>query len=208
MNGVVNLEEHLARLNRIGIALSAERDLHRLLATILQEARDFTHAEGGTLYSVEGDRLRFQATQNDALDRRGDGTQYAAHEVGQSLPLSRESMAGYVGLTGEVINLEDVYLIPPDRPYRFNPEFDHRHHYRTTSMLMVPMKEADGHILGVLQLINAMDPGWASHPLRPSLGRPGDVAGLAGGGGDPQRPADGGTQGCVRGHHLPPVGRG
>lgn len=158
MNGVTNIEEHLARLNRIGIALSGERDLGRLLTTILQEAREFTHAEGGTLYSVEGDRLRFLTTQNDALDRRGDGTDYALHEAGRLMPLSRESMAGYVGLTGELINLEDVYLIPPDRPFRFNPEFDRRHQYRTTSMLMVPMKDADGNILGVLQLINALDP--------------------------------------------------
>jgi HD-GYP domain-containing protein (c-di-GMP phosphodiesterase class II) len=158
LNGITNLEEHLARLNRIGIALSSERDLTRLLTTILLEARAFTHAEGGTLYGVEGDRLRFLATQNDAIDRRGDGTEYASHEAGQYMPLSHESMAGYVGLTGDLINLENVYLIPPDRPFRFNPEFDRRHEYRTTSMLMVPMKDTNGHILGVLQLINALDP--------------------------------------------------
>jgi len=152
----INLEEHLARLNRIGIALSSERDLGKLLTAILQEARNFTSAEGGTLYGVEGDQLRFLATQNDALDRRG-GEDYAAQEIGQCLPLSTESMAGYVGLTGEVINLQDVYLIPPDRPYRFNRQFDSRHGYRTQSMLMVPMKDVGGDILGVLQLINARD---------------------------------------------------
>jgi len=153
----MNLEDHLARLNRIGIALSSERDLAKLLATILQEARDFTHAEGGTLYGIEGEQLRFLATQNDAIDRRSSGTVYAAHEADEQLPLSHESMAGYVGLTGQVINLEDVYRIPPDRPYRFNPGFDRRHDYRTQSMLMVPMKDAEGDILGVLQLINALD---------------------------------------------------
>ena len=163
----MNLEEHLARLNRIGIALSSERDLDKLLALILQEARDFTHAEGGTLYCVEGDKLRFMATQNDALDRHGEGKDYASHEVGQCLPLTSESMAGYVGLTGEVINLEDVYLIPPDRPYKFNPAFDNRHDYRTQSMLMVPMKDVEGHILGVLQLINALDAGGHVGPFDP-----------------------------------------
>src|SRR5512140_283360 len=83
VNNLMNLDEHLARLNRIGIALSGERDLTRLLTTILQEARDFTHAEGGTLYSVEGEKLRFLATQNDTLDRRGDGTDYSSHATGQ-----------------------------------------------------------------------------------------------------------------------------
>ncbi|HSW45802.1 MAG TPA: HD domain-containing phosphohydrolase [Phycisphaerae bacterium] len=157
MAGIENLEEHLARLNRIGIALSSERDLNKLLTAILQEARAFTHAEGGTLYAVEGDKLWFLATQNDALGRRGERADCTVPHVGQHLPLSPESMAGYVGLTGEVINLEDVYLIPPDRPYHFNQELDRRHDYRTQSMLMVPMKDADGHILGVLQLINALD---------------------------------------------------
>lgn len=163
----MNLEEHLARLNRIGIALSSERDLDKLLALILQEARDFTRAEGGTLYCVEGDKLCFMATQNDALDRGGGGNDYAAHEVGQCLPLTSESMAGYVGLTGLAINLEDVYLIPPDRPYKFNPAFDRRHNYRTQSMLMVPMKDANGHILGVLQLINAQDADGRAVPFDP-----------------------------------------
>jgi len=164
---IISLEEHLARLNRIGIALSSERDLDKLLATILQEARSFTRAEGGTVYSLEAGHLRFLATQNDAIERREGISRRASHLSERTLPLSRESMAGYVGLTGEVINLPDVYRIPADRPYRFNPEFDRRYQYRSQSMLMVPMKEPDGTILGVLQLINARDGGGAVVPFDP-----------------------------------------
>ena len=167
MGNIISLEEHLARLNRIGIALSRERDLDALLATILQEARRFTRAEGGTLYSVEARHLRFLSTQNDALDGREGAQRRLNVAPAQSLPLSKESMAGYVGLTGEVINLADVYRIPADRPYRFNPEFDRCNHYRSQSMLMVPMKEPDGTILGVLQLINARDDSGAVMPFDP-----------------------------------------
>jgi response regulator RpfG family c-di-GMP phosphodiesterase len=71
------------------------------------------------------------------------------------LALSKDSMAGYVGLTGEVINLEDAYRIPQDRPYRFNPEFDRKNDYRSQSMLLVPMKDQEARTVGVLQLINA-----------------------------------------------------
>lgn len=155
MGRIISLEEHLARLNKIGIALSSERNLNKLLATILQEARQFTRAEGGTLYSVEDQHLKFLATQNDAVDVNQDVETGSVRHPEECLPLSKESMAGYVGLTGEVINLADVYHIPADRPYRFNPEFDRRNDYRSQSMLMVPMKEPDGTILGVLQLINA-----------------------------------------------------
>ena len=155
MSRTQNLEQHLARLNEIGIALSSERDLKSLLEKILQEAREFTRAEGGTLYSVEGDVLRFRVSQNDVLTRRAGGAGTSVWFADKRLPLTRDSMAGYVGVTGEVINLADAYDIAPDKPYRFNPEFDRQSNYRTRSMLMVPMPEPNGRIIGVLQLINA-----------------------------------------------------
>jgi HD-GYP domain-containing protein (c-di-GMP phosphodiesterase class II) len=70
------------------------------------------------------------------------------------MPISENSMAGYVALHGEVIELEDAYQIPASRPFRFNPKFDQDSNYRTRSMLTLPMKNAKGEILGVLQLIN------------------------------------------------------
>lgn len=160
-------EDLLARLNQIGIALSSERDLDKLLSTILSEARKFTSAEAGTLYSVEGDKLRFLVTQNDALDQLDGRGAYPISTPGQSMALSRESMAGYVALTGEVINLPDVYAIPPDRPYHFNAEYDRLDGYHSQSMLMVPMTEPDGTILGVLQLINALDGAGQVMPFEP-----------------------------------------
>ena len=64
-------EERIAALNRIGIALSAERDIERLLETILTESRRFSASEAGSLYLVEdapeGRRLRFKLAQNDAV---------------------------------------------------------------------------------------------------------------------------------------------
>ncbi|HUU85241.1 MAG TPA: HD domain-containing phosphohydrolase [Phycisphaerae bacterium] len=155
MSQIENLHEHLARLNEIGIALSGERNLKTLLSKILQEARAFTGAEGGSLYILERNALRFAVMQNERLsgrDGRPGGSELFEDEW---LALSKDSMAGYVGLTGEVINLEDVYRIPEERPYRFNPEFDRKNDYRSQSMLLVPMKEQDGRIGGVLQLINA-----------------------------------------------------
>ncbi|UCD30524.1 MAG: HD domain-containing protein [Planctomycetota bacterium] len=157
MSRIENLEEHLIRLNQIGIALSNEQDLNKLLATILQEARSFTNAEGGTLYSVEGKRLQFMATQNDVLDQRNNQVSGPIANTKLSLSLTKNSMAGYVGLTGEVIYLDDVYEIPADRPYHFNSQFDRQNQYRSKSMLVLPMKGPDGTILGVLQLINARD---------------------------------------------------
>lgn len=137
-------------LKRIGIALSAERDLERLLELILQKSREITQADGGSLYLVEGpaegkQQLRFMLSQNDSLD------------VGYkqfTMPITAESIAGYVALTGEALSLPDVYELPPDVPYHFNRAFDDRVGYRSKSMLVIPMNNHRDEHIGVIQLIN------------------------------------------------------
>lgn len=169
MGRVDYFREALARLNRIGIALTGERDLKRLLALILQEARHFTGAEAGSLYVMESRGLRFAVSQNDALASRGGRQDWASAYQDQLLPLTTGSMAGYVALTGNIINLDDAYQVPDTCAYRFNPEFDLQNQYCTRSMLVVPMREPRGNIIGVLQLINAKDAKGDIIPFDPSL---------------------------------------
>ncbi|OFW09055.1 MAG: hypothetical protein A3H27_06850 [Acidobacteria bacterium RIFCSPLOWO2_02_FULL_59_13] len=153
-----NLEQDLERarseideLNQIGIALSSERDTEALLDLILRKSREITSSDAGSLYVAEeteqGEkRLRFKATQNDSLNVPFDEF---------TMPINASSIAGYVALTGETLHLEDVYQMPPSLPFRFNPKFDQDSGYRTKSMLVVPMKNPQGDIIGVVQLINA-----------------------------------------------------
>ncbi len=149
-----DLESQIARLNKIGIALSSEHNLNRLLEMIVREARGFTNADGGSLYIREGDKLNFIVAQTQSLERRnGKKTEFKSFY----LPLTKESIGGYVAITGEVLNIEDAYLIPPTVEYRLNKDFDQRMGYRTKSMLVVPMRDHKDEIIGVLQLINSMD---------------------------------------------------
>ena len=71
-----------------------------------------------------------------------------------ALPLSPESLAGHVALTGETLDVADAYALPADRPYRFNPDVDTLAGYRTKSLLVLPMQTPGGEIIGVLALIN------------------------------------------------------
>ena len=144
-------QREMEELNQIGVALSSTRDIKTLLTLILQKAREVTGADAGSLYLVEQlseteRRLRFKITQNDTA-------QFPFTEF--TMPITEKSMAGYVALHGEVINLPDAYAIPHDRPYQFNPKIDQDSGYKTRSMLTLPMKNAKGEVLGVLQLINA-----------------------------------------------------
>ncbi len=139
----------LNRLSQIGLALSAERDIRRLLAMILSTSRDLTSSDGGTLYIVEADKngaknLFFRASQNDSI----------VVDTNMSFAVGVNSLAGYAAFSGEVLCFDDVYNLPPDAPFKFNPLFDLEHNYRTKSVLVVPLKNHVGEVIGVLQLIN------------------------------------------------------
>ncbi len=149
--------QELHDLNRIGLALSAERDIDRLLLLILSKSCEIAAADAGSLYLVERasraaaapDRLRFKLTQNDSV-------QVSFEEF--TMPLDQGSIAGYAALTGRLLNVAHVYELPDDAPYAGSGgaarAFDEKSGYRTKSMLVVPMKDHRGAVIGVLQLIN------------------------------------------------------
>ncbi len=139
----------LRHLSAIGLALSAERDIQRLLGLILSASRELTGADGGTLYIVEENQsgqksLFFRAAQNDSI----------SIESNLSFAVSPSSLAGYAALSGEMLRFDDVYLLDPNSPFKFNPSFDADHGYRTRSILIVPLQDHVGQVIGVLQLIN------------------------------------------------------
>jgi HD-GYP domain-containing protein (c-di-GMP phosphodiesterase class II) len=151
----IALQEQIEKLNQIGIGLSSETNLEDLLELIVFEAREFTGADAGSLYILDEDgTLYFNVSQNDTLSRRPDPPPGFKP---YPLTLSKESIAGYVAITGEIVNIEDVYNLPGNVPYSFNPDFDMRNEYVTRSMLAVPMKDREQEVIGVIQLINPMD---------------------------------------------------
>ncbi|MEM7391789.1 MAG: HD domain-containing phosphohydrolase [Verrucomicrobiota bacterium] len=134
--------------------ISPVKDLDVLLDKILFEARSFTGCDAGSLLLVDGDSLIFSVVQNDTLFTdliEGKKSAYISHR----LPISEESIAGYIALTGESLLIDDVYDISEEQPYHFNRSFDEESNYRTQSVLTVPLKGERSKVLGVMQLINA-----------------------------------------------------
>ncbi|MGH7355480.1 MAG: diguanylate cyclase [Candidatus Rokuibacteriota bacterium] len=155
--GSRDITRRLQQLIEIGIALTSERDLSVLLGRIVAEARRFTGAEAGTLFLREGAELKFMVVQNDALESRLGAREMRARMQAERVPLDRPSLAGWVATHGEAINLDDAYAIPGDLGYKFEPVLDEKLGYRTHSVLVVPLKDPSNEVLGVLQLINALD---------------------------------------------------
>ena len=161
LNSVVNdvtshaerLFEQIKKLSDIGIALSGVYDLNTLLEMIVDQARNFTNADAGTLYIVEDNTLRFKIVQNDSLKIRMGG------KDGEPIPfapveLNQSNVSAYVALNGVSVNIPDVYntdLFDFTGPKKF----DQSTGYRSQSMLVVPMRDHYGDVIGVLQLLNA-----------------------------------------------------
>ncbi|HEY7511780.1 MAG TPA: HD domain-containing phosphohydrolase [Vicinamibacteria bacterium] len=147
--------QELHELNKIGVALSAQRDITKLLEMILSQSRAITAADAGSLYLVErgkddqtqsDDRLVFKLPQNDSVPVK------TFEEF--AIPLDQGSVAGYAASTGQVVNVADAYHLPAGTPYQISRSFDQKSGYRTKSVLAVPMRDHKGTVAGVIQLIN------------------------------------------------------
>ena len=167
MDTTDDLFRRLDQLNAIGAALSSERNIDRLLENILLAAKAITHADGGTLYRVSEDlqSLRFEIVRTDSLNIAYGGTTGEPISAKfPDLPLYRDDgepnnsmIAAYSAIHAESVNIADAYT---EAGFDFSGtrKFDQMTGYRSQSFLSVPMKNHENEIIGVLQLINAIDP--------------------------------------------------
>lgn len=155
--------ESLTRLIDIGIALSAEKNPERLMERILLEAKDLANADAGTLYiRTDNNNLKFTILRTDSLNIAQGGTTGLAIELPPIEMYSKKgksnlkNIASYSAITGETTNIEDAY--DSDKFDFSGPKkFDRSTGYRSTSFLTVPLKNRQEEVIGVLQLLNALD---------------------------------------------------
>lgn len=182
-----------AKLIEIGIALSAERNHHRLLENILLEAKALCNADGGTLYlcgnmvereglpepefeaEADGKFLKFEIMRTDSLGIAKGGT------TGEDIPFppisvydletgepNHKNVASHVAVTGETVNIADVYEAT-EFDFTGPRKFDESTGYRSKSFLNVPLKNHSGEVIGVLQLLNAKSDAGESIPFSDAI---------------------------------------
>jgi HD-GYP domain-containing protein (c-di-GMP phosphodiesterase class II) len=170
--------EEIDELNRIGVALSAEHRIPKLLEMILTKARQITAADAGSIYLVEPGPEAF--LPRTAASRAATGHllptvtgsdsnaqpfrlrfAWTQNDTISLLPLeemaveiSESSIVGHVALTGECVQLDDAYNPTPGLPFTINRSFDLKLGYHTKSILAVPMRNEKDEVVGVLQLMN------------------------------------------------------
>ena len=158
-----SLQNQISNMSAIGLALSKEKDMDKLLEMILLEAKRISNADGGTLYMmIDDQRLRFSIMITDSLNIHMGGTS------GKEIPFypvklymddgqpNKTMIAANAGLTGDTINIPDAYKA---KGFDFSgtKAFDEKTGYRSKSFLTVPLKNHEDEIIGVLQLLNAQD---------------------------------------------------
>ncbi|MCE5252063.1 HD domain-containing protein [bacterium] len=160
--------ERLQELLKLSTDLAEVKDFDVLMERILKAARDFVGCDAGSIYIREGNRLKFSYTQNDTLQSRLETGRKLLYNT-FTVPISNESIAGYVALTGEMLNIPDAYALSGSLPYRFDRSFDENARYRTLSILTVPLKKNNNQVIGVLQLINARSSEGTIIPFDPGV---------------------------------------
>lgn len=153
----------IRELVRIGLALSSEKRLENLLELIVTEAMSFTNADGGTLYISDEDNgcLNFAIIQNRTLGLRMGGT--GDEITWPAVPLTggdgrpnHSNVSAHAAITRETVNIPDVYNAE-GFSFEGTRTFDRNNGYRSRSMLVIPMLDHEDEVVGVLQLLNAMD---------------------------------------------------
>ena len=157
-------KSNIAAIIEIDSELNEIQDLDLLLERILFEARKMAHADAGSIYvkqieedaNVKIEKLAIKYSQNETLQKELPPGQKLIYSV-FSFPISDKTISGYCAQTRQLVNVNDAYNLPDGVPYALGREIDEITGYKTTSILCVPLKNPDGRLLGVIQIINSKD---------------------------------------------------
>ena len=150
------------KLLDIGIALSSEKNSDKLLETILEAAMDISNCDAGTLFILEDNALHFKIMIVKSLEARG-GVSGEKVDI-PPRALSRNNVCACAALDKTTINIASIY---EDKRFTGPKEFYATTGYNVVSMLAVPMEDDHGDIIGVLQLVNALDAHGEIIPFAP-----------------------------------------
>lgn len=158
------LSRDLHAILPLGIALSTEKDPDRLREKILLEAKSICYADAGLLYLCTGNDLLRLAIRRSVPLHAGEIEETTFFPPSSPLRLyddtgtpNHSNVATLTALSGQSVNIPDIYQAE-GFDFSGTKAFDQQHNYRTISLLAIPLKDDDGQVIGVFELINAKDP--------------------------------------------------
>jgi HD-GYP domain-containing protein (c-di-GMP phosphodiesterase class II) len=169
---MATLNTDLRSIIELDSELNRIQDFDLLLERILLEARKVVHADAGSIYVREitdengqmDEKLAIKYAQNDTLQKELPPGQKSIYSVFK-LPIDVKTISGYCAYTRKLVNVKDAYHLPEGVPYTFGITYDKISGYTTTSILAIPLVTAEGKLLGVIQMINALDTDGRTAPF-------------------------------------------
>jgi len=147
----------------IGYSLTSEKDIFALMEKILVGAKQLSNADAGTLYMIADNNkeLEFKVVQTDSLNIKMGGTNGEINWPNVLLKkedgtYNKEQVAALCAIDNKLINISDVYNAD-DFSFEGTKKFDKNTGYRSKSMLVIPMKNHEDKVIGVIQLLNKLD---------------------------------------------------
>ncbi len=140
-------------LIEIGIKLSEEKDLAKLLNIILEDACKLCKADAGTFYLKNNNKLEFRVSRNLTLEEKMGKKNFLESIAPHALSITNKSIAGWSAKNKKTLNIKDLNNIK-NCPYCHNTEFEEKTGYKCKSMLTVPIIDRENELVGVFQLIN------------------------------------------------------
>lgn len=158
--------KEMERILQLCIAITGERDREKLLSQILNTAMDIACCDAGTLYLLEEDGLHFcrMITRSLGISQGGHDDPITLPPV----PLEESFVCSWAAIHNRSIRIADVHT-NPQFDFTGSLEYDAMTGYQTTSMLVVPLTSDKGVVIGVMQLINALDASGKIIPFDPDV---------------------------------------
>ena len=149
----------------VGILLTVERDANKLLNTIVEKGMQITNCDAGTLYLYEDDVLKFRImrTISQNVSRGLDGEEITDIPP---VPFKEENVCAYTAIHRKVVNIADVYDCD-EFDFSGPKRYDAMTGFRTQSMLVIPVENNEGELIGVFQMMNAQDENGNVIPFDP-----------------------------------------
>ncbi|MCM1145011.1 MAG: HD domain-containing protein [Blautia sp.] len=143
------------KILNIGIKLTTEKNRNRILAGILQSAMDITNCDASTLYLYEDNQLVFKMMRTLSLGISRGVSGQPITDI-PPVPMSEEHVCAYTAIHREIVNIPDVR---DSSRFDFSGpmQYDKLTGYHTISQLVIPLENNENELIGVLQLINALD---------------------------------------------------
>lgn len=127
----------LNRLLEAATSIMSEMDLTSLLTLLIEKTSQVLDAERATLFLIDSER-------GEIYSRVFKGDEVEEIRFGMD-----QGIAGFVARTGQTLNIADAY-----KDERFNSEVDKRTGYQTHNLLTLPIRNGEGTIIGVTQVLN------------------------------------------------------